>query len=170
MIVAVKQFPIEAGHVMAFARAIGDSNPAYYADTYSSESEAGAIIAPPTFVEASSHFDPDYFLRPKIGEDWFGSGETHTSRKPSEKKEKASRTSGGGLHAEQRYVYHKSVEVGDVLSATKKLGKTWEKQGRRGGKLNFSEAVTEYRNQNGELVITATMVGVSTERAATVKE
>tara|TARA_Y100000814_G_C12049143_1_gene305491 strand:- start:115 stop:261 length:147 start_codon:yes stop_codon:yes gene_type:complete len=31
--------------------------------------------------------------------------------------------------------------------------------------LEFSESVTEYRNQNGDLVITATGVGVQTERA-----
>ena len=47
---------------------------------------------------------------------------------------------------------------------------TWEKLGKRGGKLIFSEIITEYRDQNNELVITATMVGVSTERAATSTE
>jgi hypothetical protein len=57
--------------------------------------------------------------------------------------------------------------VGDVLTATSKPGKTWEKEGRRGGKLTFSESVTEYRDQNGELVVTATSVGVRTERPAT---
>ena len=44
-----------------------------------------------------------------------------------------------------------------------KPGNTWEKQGRRGGKLVFSESVTEYRDQNGELVVTARGVGVRTE-------
>jgi len=48
-----------------------------------------------------------------------------------------------------------------------KPGKSWEKEGRRGGKLMFSESVTEYRDQNGELVITATGVGVRTEKPAT---
>ena len=35
------------------------------------------------------------------------------------------------------------------------------------GKLVFSEGVTEYRDQHGELVITARSVGVRTERPAT---
>ena len=43
-------------------------------------------------------------------------------------------------------------------------GKTWEREGRRSGKLVFSESVTEYRDQKGELVITARSVGVRTER------
>ncbi|MDG2070942.1 MAG: MaoC family dehydratase N-terminal domain-containing protein, partial [Pseudomonadales bacterium] len=74
---------------------------------------------------------------------------------------------GGGLHAEQHYVYHRQLKVGDVLSSTEKPGTSWEKQGRRGGKLLFSESITEYRDQQGELVVTATSVGVRTERPAT---
>jgi hypothetical protein len=54
-----------------------------------------------------------------------------------------------------------------VLTATTGDGKTWEKEGRRGGKLLFSESITEYRDQNGELVVTARGVGVRTERPAT---
>ena len=65
---AVDKFPIEAGHIMLFARSIGDANPIYYDAEHAKETEAGAVIAPPTFVQASAQFDPDYFLRPKIGE------------------------------------------------------------------------------------------------------
>ena len=51
-----------------------------------------------------------------------------------------------------------------MLTATTFPGKTWEKEGKRSGKLVFSESVTEYRNQAGELVVTARGVGVRTER------
>ena len=51
-----------------------------------------------------------------------------------------------------------------MLTANNLPGKTWEKEGRRGGKLVFSESVTEYRDQKGELVITARSVGVRTDR------
>ena len=100
-----KRFPVEAGHILMFARAIGDENPVYTDEEAARKTEAGGIIAPPTFVQASAQFDPDYFLRPKVGQPWFGSG-----------------------------------------------------------KLVFSESVTEYRDQNGELVVTARGVGVRTER------
>ena len=66
---------------------------------------------------------------------------------------------------EQHFEYHKPVKAGDVLTATTKPGNTWEKESKRAGKLKFSESVTEYRNQDGDLVITATGVGVQTERA-----
>lgn len=161
---AVDKFPIEAGHIMMFARSIGDANQIYHDQNYAKNTEPGAVIAPPTFVQASAQFDPDYFLRPKIGEEWFGSAKGPTGI--TQKKESTG-GGGGGLHAEQHYVYHKPLKAGDVLSATTKPGKTWEKQGRRGGKLTFSESVTEYRDQNGDLVVTATGVGVRTERPAT---
>lgn len=152
---AVDRFPVEAGHIMLFARSIGDKNPVYYGD-------GGEVIAPPTFVQASAQFDPDYNLRPKIGEPWFGSGKTATGVSPD-----AGGGVKGGLHAEQHYEYHRQLKAGDVLSATTKPGKTWEKEGKRAGKLKFAESVTEYRDQNGELVVTARSVGVQTERPAT---
>jgi acyl dehydratase len=165
---AVERFPIEAGHIMLFARAIGDPNPIYY--------DPEQAIAPPTFVQASAQFDPDYGLRPKIGRPWFGSGQTPSGLQrpaPAEKAEGGSSGGGGGgrggagsgLHAEQHYEYHRPLKVGDVLTSTTTPGKRWEKEGRRAGKLVFAESVTEYRNQDGELVVTARSVAVRTERA-----
>jgi hypothetical protein len=163
---AADKFPVEASHIMMFARSVGDANNIYYDEDYAKSTEPGAIIAPPTFVQASAQFDPDYFLRPKIGQEWFGSAKGPTGITQSSGGGGGG-GGGGGLHAEQHYVYHRTPKVGDLLTATTKPGKTWEKEGRRGGKLTFSESVTEYRDQDGELVVTATSVGVRTERPAT---
>ncbi|MYD44344.1 MAG: MaoC family dehydratase [Gammaproteobacteria bacterium] len=171
-------FNIEASHIMMFARSVGDGNPIYYDAEHAATTEPGAIIAPPTFVQASAQFNPNYGLRPKIdGIGWMGSGANPSSAirpaapkadseaaKSEDGEKKQSGGGGGGLHAEQRYVYHRHPKVGDVLTSTSRPGKTWEKEGRRSGKLVFSESVTEYRDQNGELVVTATSVGVRTER------
>ena len=116
-------------------------------------------------MQASAQFDPNYFLRPKIGQEWFGSAKEATGI--TKREGSGGGGGGGGLHAEQHYVYHRQVLAGDVLAATTKPGKSWEKEGRRGGKLKFSESVTEYRDAAGELVVTATSVGVQTERPAT---
>lgn len=166
---ADKKFPIEASHILMFARSVGDDNEIYYDADYAKGTEPGSIIAPPTFMQSSAQFDPDYFLRPKVGGDnWFGSGKNPSGLKPKEPKkgEKSSGGGGGGggLHAEQHFEYHRHPKPGDVLTATSKPGKTWEKEGKRSGKLTFSEGITEYRDQNGELVVTARGVGVSTER------
>jgi hypothetical protein len=161
---AVEKFPIEFSHIMMFARSVGDDNPIYHDPEYARKSEPGSVIAPPTFVQASAQFDPDYSLRPKPGKPWFGSGKEATGVKRETSGEGGG--NGGGLHAEQHFEYHRHIKPGDVLTATYKSGKSWEKEGRRGGKLLFSENITEYRDQNGELVITARGVGVRTERPA----
>jgi hypothetical protein len=160
---AVTKFPIEASHILMFARAVGDDNKIYADAAYAKNTEPGSIIAPPTFAIASAQFDPDYSLRPKTGQPWFGSGKEPTGVKRSSDSS-SSGGGGGGLHAEQHFEYHRHLNPGDVLTATVKPGKTWEKEGRRSGKLLFSETVTEYRDQSGELVITARSVGVRTER------
>jgi acyl dehydratase len=162
---AIERFPIEAGHVMMFARAIGDPNPIYADADVAAASEVGAIPAPPTFVTASAQFDPDYPLRPKIGERWFGSGREATGVKSSG--DGGSRGGGGGgggtsLHAEQHYEYHRPLVVGDVLHARGRKGDTWEKQG-RSGTLKFTELITEYLDEHDEVVITARTVAVLTE-------
>ena len=158
---AVEKFPVEASHILMFARSVGDYNEIYADEGYAQTTEPGSIIAPPTFVQASAQFDPDYFLRPKPGTPWFGSGKEPTGVK---KEGSGGGGGGGGLHAEQHYEYHRHPKPGDVLTATVKPGKKWEKQGKRSGKLLFSETITEYRDQNGELVVTARSVGVHTER------
>ena len=161
---AVDKFPVEASHIMMFARSVGDDNQLYYDADYAKTTEPGSVIAPPTFVQSSAQFDPDYFLRPKIGESWFGSGKEPTGLKPKGDTDKKESDGGGGLHAEQHYEYHRHPKPGDVLTATLLDGRTWEKEGKRSGKLVFTESVIEYRDQNGELVVTAKGVGVKTER------
>ncbi len=161
---AADKFPIEASHIMMFARSVADDNQIYYDDDYAKSTEPGKIIAPPTFAQSSAQFDPNYFLRPKIGEPWFGSGKEATGIQRESSGGGGGGGSGGGLHAEQHFEYHRHISPGDVLTGETKPGKTWEKQGKRSGKLVFSESVTEYRDQNGELVITARGVGVRTER------
>lgn len=161
---AVDKFPVEASHIMMFARSVGDENPIYLDADYAASTEPGAVIAPPTFVQAVAQFDDEYPLRPRPGQPWFGSGREATGVKPG--------AGGGGgnkgtLHAEQHFEYHRHPRAGDVLSVTVRPGESWEKEGRRGGKLLFSETITEYRDQNGELVVTARGVGVRTERPAT---
>jgi acyl dehydratase len=180
---AAKRFPVEASHVMMFARAIGDHNPVYLDEEKARASEAGGIIAPPTFVQAAAQFDPNYGLRPRPDMPWFGSGKHPSGAMRPRRPEPAAREGGaqesaapggggrgggggggGGLHAEQHYEYRRHVRPGDVLTAKSQPGRTWEKESRRAGKLKFRETITEYYDQNGELVIIARGVGMSTER------
>ena len=151
-----ERFPVEATHILMFARAIGDPNPAYR-DPGSPEAEAvGGVVAPPTFAMAGSQFDPDNPLRPKPGEPWFGSGREPTGQV---------REGGGMLHAEQIFEYHQPLRPGMELAASRRPGATWEKSSKRAGVLRFSETITEYTDvATGEPVVTVHLVGVKTER------
>jgi hypothetical protein len=158
--VTIERFPVEATHILMFARAIGDPNPAYSDPDSPEAKEAGGIVAPPTFPMAGSQFDPDYPLRPKFQQPWFGSGKT-----ASGVSREGSSGLGAGLHAEQSFEYHQPIRPGMVLKTNSRPGSTWEKESRRGGKLLFSENITEYVDAaTGEPVVTARSVGVRTER------
>ena len=109
-------------------------------------------MAPPTFVIASAQFDPEYPLRPRPGVPWHGSGGEAGLVTPG----------AGGLHAEQHFVYHRPVRVGDVLAGASRPGQEWEKAG-RSGRLRFREQITEFRDEAGQLVVTARSVSVVRE-------
>ena len=140
---AARRFPVEAGHVLAFARALGAADAGL---------PIAGEVAPPTFTIAGAQFDPGYPLRPRPGVPWHGSGG-----------DAGLVTEGaGGLHAEQHFVYHRPVRVGDVLTGTSRPGQEWEKHG-RSGRLRFREQITEFRDEAGELVVTARSVSVQRE-------
>jgi hypothetical protein len=150
------EFPVDRTQVMLFARALRDISPVYSDPEHPDTRVAGGIITPPTFVQSSAHWQPNYPL--------------DITRPRPAGEERPARSGGGGglgrgLHAEQRYEYHHPIHAGDTLTVTTRPGKAWEREGRRGGKLTFSESITEYRNQDGVLCVTATSVGVQTERA-----
>jgi hypothetical protein len=153
--VVAQRFPIEAGHVLMFARAIGDHA---LEDAALRPGADTQLTAPPTFVQAAVHFDPDYRTRPIQGEPWIGSGKNATGLDSTP-------PAGGTLHAEQHYHYERPLRVGDVLTATVREGASWTKEGKRSGTLHFTEAVTEFRDAEGALVVTARGVSVRTERA-----
>jgi hypothetical protein len=152
--VAAGRFPVEAGHVLAFARSLGAVGlagglPGGLPD---GELPGAGDVAPPTFAIASAQFDPEYPLRPRPGVPWHGSGG-----------DAGLVTEGaGGLHAEQHFVYHRPVRVGDVLVGASRPGQEWEKHG-RSGRLRFREQITEFRDEAGELVVTARSVSVLRE-------
>ena len=81
---SVDRFPVEAGHIMMFAQ--GDRQIPTRSTTAALDlvTEAAHVIAPPTFVEASLHYDPTFPYRPRIGKQWFGSAAESSSGPPPE--------------------------------------------------------------------------------------
>jgi N-terminal half of MaoC dehydratase len=162
MHMAVDQFPVEATHIMMFARAIGDHNPVY-SDANSDAAKAmGGVIAPPTFTNASAQFDPTNPLIPRPGQPWFGSAREATGVRPaSEGQGEKSIGNGGALHAEQHFEYHRPVLAGEVLKSVTRPGTSWEKTSSKGGVLKFADNYVDYLvADTNELVVTARFVSV----------
>jgi len=157
------EFPVDRTAILNFAAALGETNPIYWDEAHAKATPLGSVIAPPTFAVAAALWNPDAGLRgirqiPK------------RSAPPAEKGAAREGRGGGGgsarlLHGEQRFEYHQPLRPGMRLSASIRPGRTWEKEGKRGGKLRFSETITELRDERGELVVTSTSVGIITEKA-----
>lgn len=160
-------FPVEAGHVMMFARAIGDANPIYYGGVDFVRDRAD-VVAPPTFVEASLHYDTEYPYRPRIGHRWFGSGRGPSGADPPTPPTGFGEGSGTSFHAETHIEYFDVLRPGDLLQVSEHSGPIWTKNGARGGRLRFAARVAEFakRDPNGidRLAIRRTSVAVTTER------
>ena len=126
-------FPVDASSILLFASALGETNPIYYDEEYAKATPLGGVIAPPTFAIAAAHWNPTYSLR----------GVREIPAKPPRE------SSGGGgegadltrvLHGEQRFEYHKPLQPGMKLRVTNRPGKTWDKEGKRGGKTAAKKA------------------------------
>lgn len=157
-------FPVDRTAIMLFASAVGDTNPIYYDEEFASATPLGGVIAPPTFGVASAHWDPRYVFRgvrriPPRPASASGGGEG--ARRGGREGSSVARI----LHGEQRFEYHQPLRPGMRLRVATRPGRSWEKEGRRGGTLRFSETVTEYRDESGELVLVATSVGIVTAKA-----
>jgi len=163
------RFCVDRTGILLFASALGETNPIYWDEDYAKKTPLGSVIAPPTFAVSSAHWDPNHALR----------GVRKIPAPPPRPPAPAGATpqaggagrSAGGLdltrvlHGEQRFEYHKPVRPGMTLTVTNRPGQSWTKEGKKGGTMRFSESISEYRDEKGELVVTATSVGIVTEKA-----
>lgn len=133
------RFTVEPGHVMAFARAVGDRRLA------DAPAPAGTVV-PATFIAVDAQFDPLHMR----------------DMRPAGALAAAEGAVGSVLHAEQHFEYVRPVRVGDVLTVTQADGRSWQKPRGSGGLLRFREIVKEYRDEEDRLVARSSMVLVET--------
>ena len=162
------EFPVERTAILDFAAALGETNPIYWDEARARTTPLGGVIAPPTFAVTSAHWNPSHAFRgvrripaPAPG----GADEAQGERAGRARGEGGPANLSRVLHGEQRFVYHQAIRPGMRLRVAMKPGRSWEKEGKRGGKLHFAEEVTEYRDGAGELVLVATSTSVITGKA-----
>lgn len=124
-------FPVEAGKVREFAKSLHDPNPVFRETEEAQRAGFSAIPAPPTYSVVAAHFHE--------GDSAFSSLGLDLARV---------------LHGEQTWTYHRTPVVGDVLTGQTRVVSVEKKPGSRGGVMTFVKLGTEYRDQNGEPVLT----------------
>ena len=165
---AVERFPIEAGHIMMFARSIGDPNPIYADAEYAAATEVGDDHRAADVRAGERAVRPRLPLRPKIGQPWFGSGQgaDRRRREPPGRRRAAAVAAAAARACTPSSTTRTTARCASATCSPRRRARA--RRGRRRasapGKLVFSETITEYRDQNGELVVTARGVGVRTEQ------
>ncbi|MFC1978075.1 MaoC family dehydratase N-terminal domain-containing protein [Chloroflexota bacterium] len=120
-------FEIEKEPIRRWAEAIGDTNSLYRDEEYARKKGYGSIIAPPGFVA-------QYAYPVKAGQARIGFRNPFTRR----------------LNGGNEYEFFKTVQAGDVLTATTKLVGIYQREGRM-GKMLFVINETTFKNQDGEV-------------------
>jgi acyl dehydratase len=123
-----KEYPafsvdVEKGRIKMFANAIGEQNPVYFDEEAAKKAGYKGIPVPPTFsftitMEAGQSFN--------ILED-MGIPKTQA------------------MHGEQGFTYYDHIYAGDTITGSQKITNIYEK---KGGALQFIDAVIELRNKN----------------------
>lgn len=132
------EWVVERGKIAEFARAVLNE---------SGEHSKPEAVAPPTFPQTLSFWRMRQD-RPRGS----GGGQRDMSRV---------------LHGEQEFEYVRPLRAGDVLTATSRVIDSYEKEGKRGGTMQFVVSETQFADANGEVVAYSRGTSIVTSKAAT---
>jgi len=140
---------VERGPITQFAASVTDTNPIYRNKDAAKAAGFDDIPVPPTYFFSGATF-------------WGAFPEAQPAdatpdRNPTMEIIGKLMSKGGiVLHGEEEFAYHKPVVVGDTIKSEGKVVDLYEKPA--GDKtMTFLVTENEYRNQDGDLVLTARM-------------
>lgn len=122
--------PVERSKVREFARALLDDDPIYQDAGAAKDAGFADIPAPLTFAVAAGHFREDLAVFESCGFD--------IKRM---------------LHGESSWEYLAPVNVGDELTALRRVVDVTTRPGKRGGDMTLVTYEIEFVNQNGDQVL-----------------
>jgi hypothetical protein len=129
---------VERGKIREFARATKSSNPDYF--------EGEHPLSPVTFLSSAAF--------------WQDASNSPWGNEPRQLERI--------LHGEQEFVFFgEPPRAGAVLTGVSRIDKVYEKAGRRGGSMSFTETVTEFRDEAGQLVAESRSTIIETGQAPT---
>ncbi|MBL4868620.1 MAG: MaoC family dehydratase N-terminal domain-containing protein [Pseudomonadales bacterium] len=124
--------PIERGKIHEFANSIESEEPLFHDEEAAKAAGLPSVVAPPTYTSTQAFFGekdaPNFFKDLGLDLRYV-------------------------LHGGQEYYYERPIFAGDVL--TSEAGETVAstKEGKRGGSMKVFDMYTNYKNQDGELVL-----------------
>ena len=133
--VEVGSHEVDRDRIVAYARAVGETNPLYLDEEVAKKGPYGAIIAPPLFYNMLSLGGG---LDPKVN---YGNSGFD-----------------GGQHVE----FFEPIRAGDTISAKTQVADVYAKTGRT-GTMVFTVRRTTFTNQNGEKTIVMDRINVRRE-------
>ncbi|MBV1876970.1 MAG: MaoC family dehydratase N-terminal domain-containing protein [Pseudomonadales bacterium] len=124
--------PIERGKVHEFANSIGAEEPLYHDEEAAKAAGLPSVVAPPTYTSAQAFFGeknaPNMFKDLDLDLRFV-------------------------LHGGQEFIYERPVFAGEVLTAVPGEVVASTKEGKRGGSMKIFDTFTDYKNQDGEVVM-----------------
>lgn len=127
------EFPVERGKIREFANALCDKNPVYTDISYAREKGFESVLMPPTFpFSFALHLPSENFVMEKTIELGLDVGKS--------------------VHGETEFIYDRPVVAGEVLKGEMKVGKMYEKEGKKGGKMKFVEMLITFFDANDNRV------------------
>ncbi len=141
---------VERGPVAKFAAAVHNGSPVYADQAAAAAAGFAAIPVPPTFAFSAIQY--------------WGAFPEEQPADPTGGSNPLAEIMGGLLskggmilHGEQEFIYHRPVVVGDVLSCEGKVTDLYSKESSSGKVMTFLVTEDEYRDEQGELVLTSRM-------------
>lgn len=127
------EFPVEQGKIREFANAICDKNPIYTDVEYATSKNLKNVLMPPTFpFSFPLHLPSDNFVMEKTIELGLDVGKS--------------------VHGETEFNYDRPICAGEVLKGVMTVGKMYEKEGKKGGKMKFVEMVISFFDSENKRV------------------
>ena len=122
------EFIVERGRVREYAQTLGLTDPVHFDVEAARAAGFADLVAPPTFTRQFWHENEDNDPFTHLGID-------HERR----------------LGGENEWEYHRPLIAGMVLRGQTSVAATWEKEGRRGGKMTFVVLESRFYDAAGEL-------------------
>ncbi len=154
---------IERTGVSIFTKAVKDRNPVYRSHEAARAAGFAAIPCPPTYTFVMEHggawpdLQPDADLGGSPSRDPAGDSDDQASdENPTVA---LADVKGMFLHGEQRFEYHVTPVVGDVLEGRRRSSEPYVKQSTR-GEMHVTHYETHWRTLDGAPVVTETIIGL----------